>query len=278
MLEKIVVPVGGSEKVGDIASFLSSMVSKRHFAVHGLGIVDFEGIVASLSGAPPGAIGMAEDAVKKISSSEKGRLKEFVTSMGRHFEKKKITYTFKVAEGDPRDEILRRCIGYDLLVIHRGSVFSYSREKESHDFFADVISRSPVPVLLLAGDNSKLQGKTVGVASDFSTDAFHAIYAFVHLGIFPGSRIVFSHVSTGEGPERRFAPYQAFFQLHGFENVEEVILKGERDSAIRRFVETENIGLLIIGKRGESKLMEYLFGSLTNALIDNPACSLFIHE
>jgi nucleotide-binding universal stress UspA family protein len=66
--------------------------------------------------------------------------------------------------------------------------------------------------------------------------------------------------------------------LHGFESVEEVILKGEKDSAIRRFIDTENIGMLIIGKKGESKLKDYLFGTLTDALIENPACSLFIHE
>ncbi len=55
-------------------------------------------------------------------------------------------------------------------------------------------------------------------------------------------------------------------------------LKGEKDSAFRRFVETEKIGMLILGKMGESKLKDYLFGTLTNALIDKPACSLFIHD
>jgi nucleotide-binding universal stress UspA family protein len=276
MLEKIIFPVGGGEKIDEIVSFFTSIVAKRRFAVHGLGIVDIEGIVGSLSGAPPGAIGMAEDATEKIASNEKGRLKEFVGSLGKHFDKKKITYTSKVGEGDPGEEILKRSVGSDLLVIHSDSVFSYSKDKESTSLFKDIISRSPIPVLYLAGD--KPLGDTIGVASDFSSDVYHAIYSFLHLGIFTRSRAIFSHVSTEEGPEKRFAPYQSFFELHGFENVEEVILKGEKDSAVRRFVETENIGLLIIGKRGESKLKDYLFGTLTDGLIENPACSLFIHD
>lgn len=276
MLEKIMFPVGGEEKVDAIASFLTTMVSKRRFAVHGLGIVDIEGIVGSLSGAPPGAIGMAEEAVEKISANEKGRLKEFVSSLGKHFVKKKITYNSKVGEGEPREEILKQSVGSDLLVLHSDSVFSYGKDKESPGFFGDIISRSPIPVLFLAGE--KLHGDTIGVASDFGTDVYHTIYSFLHLGIFTKSKAIFSHVSPEEGPLKRFAPYQSFFKLHGFEDVEEVILKGEKDSAIRRFIDTENIGVLIIGKRGESKLKDYLFGTLTNALINNPACSLFIHE
>lgn len=276
MLQKILFPLGGNEKFDGIKSFFASMVSKRRFALQGLGVVDIEGIEDSLSGAPPGAIGMAEEAAKKVLTNEKERLRDFVGSLEKHLDKKKVDYTWKVTEGSPRDEILKRTIGSDLLVLHSESVFSYAKEKESASFFPDVIARSQIPVLYLFGE--KPHGDVIGVASDFGKDANHAVYSFLHLGIFSKSKIIFSHVSTEEGPEKRFAPYQDYFKLHGFENVVEVNLKGEKDSAFRRFVETEKIGMLILGKMGESKLKDYLFGTLTNALIDKPACSLFIHD
>jgi nucleotide-binding universal stress UspA family protein len=276
MLQKILFPLGGNEKFNEIKSFFASMVSKRRFALQGLGVVDIEGIEDSLSGAPPGAIGIAEEAAKKVLTNEKERLRDFVGSLGKNLDSKKVDYAWKVTERNPRDEILKRTIGPDLLVLHSESVFSYSKEREPTSFFADVIARSQIPVLYLSGE--KPHGDIIGLASDFGKDANHALYSFLHLGIFSKSKIIFSHVSAEEGPQKRFAPYQDYFKLHGFENVVEVNLKGEKDSALRRFVETEKIGLLILGKKGESKLKDYLFGTLTNALIDKPACSLFIHD
>lgn len=276
MLKKILLPLGGNEEIGEISSFIASLAPDRRIVVRGLGIVDIEGIAGSLSGAPIGAIGMAEEARKKISSKEKTRIKRFVSSLEKKLEKKKIEYEFNVSEGDPREEIFKRSVGSDLLVIHSGSIFSYSKEKMSVGFFCDVISRSRVPVMFLGGNT--LHGDMVGIAYDFGMDAFHAFYSFLHLGILTKSKILFSHVSSEESTVRRFAPYQAYFELHGFENVSEVILKGEKEAAIRRFVETENVGLLVLGKKGESRLADYLFGTLTNALISDPPCSLYIHE
>lgn len=276
MLQKILFPVGGNENIDEMKGLFTAMVSKRRIGIYGLGIVDIEGIDDSLSGAPPGAIGMAEKAGKRVLTKEKERLREFVGSLGNHLDKKKIEYTWRVTEGKPAKEILERSVGTDLLVIHSGSVFSYGREKESAGLFSHVISDARNPVLYLSGKMA--EGHTIGVASDFGKDVYHSIYAFLHLGIFSKSRIIFAHVSSDEGTQKRFGPYLDFFRLHGFDDVVEVSLKGEKDSAIRRFIETERIGLLIIGKRGESRLKDYLFGTLTNGLIDKPACSLFIHE
>lgn len=279
MLQKVLMPLGGNENnnnMEEISSFVSSLVKKRKIAFHGLGVVDINGIVSSLSGAPPGAIGIAEEAVEKVSSNERTRIKEFVDSLKMKFDKKKVEYDCSVAEGDPREEINRRIIGCDLLVVHSDSAFSYSKEKEPKGFFKDIIAASRVPVIYLGGEG--LQGETVGIATDFAMESFHTLYTFLHLGLLEGSRVIFSYVSSEEEPEKRFAPYQEYFKLHGFDNLAEMNLKGEKETAIRRFVDTENIGVLVLGKRGKSRIKDYLFGSLANALIDNPPCALFIHE
>ncbi len=276
MIERILLPLGGYENPKALGALLSSISPDRRIIVHGMGVVDIPGIEGSMSGAPIGAISMAEGAAEKVSASEKKRVKEFVESFRDYLDENRIEYESSVTEGDPIEEIVSRSVGHDLVVIDSSSVFSFQKEKESHSFFFDLILEVAVPVLFLKEDG-KLPD-VIGLSSDYGREFHHTLFAFLQLGIFKRSRIIFSHV-LGEGEAARgFAPYRDYFKLHGYMNVTEARLKGEKVSAIRRFVETEGVGLLVVGKRGESRLRNFIFGSLTESLIKDPICSLFIYE
>ncbi|RMG60198.1 MAG: universal stress protein [Deltaproteobacteria bacterium] len=276
MLEKVLVPLGGFEDADRLSAFVNTLSPDRRIIVHGLGIVDIPGVESSLSGAPIGAISMAEEAREKVSSSEKKRVREFVRAFGEKLDEKKVEYEHSIAEGSPIEEIASRTFGHDLVVINSSSIFSFQKEKESPSFFVDLILEIHQPVLFFVPNG--FPPDAVGVASDFGREFHHSLFAFLHLGLYRKSRILFAHVSSEGERTKRFTPYREYFRLHGYTSVTEVPLKGEKISAVRRFVETEEVGLLILGKRGESRFREYLFGSLTESLVKDTVCSLFIYE
>ncbi len=274
MIDRALIALGGNEDGEGIGKFLGALAPEKRISVHGLGVVDIEGIEDSLSGAPVGAISMAEKAEQKVAEKEKKRVIAFVETFGNSFDKSRIEYDYSVVEGSPKEEILERSRGYDLLIVNSDSVFSYSREEKSPAFLSELIHKAFVPVIFF---KKECKGTHTGIACDFGRDSTHSIYTFLHLGIHRGKKVIFSHVSSHGKMEKRFSDYIAHFSAHGYGEIQESALEGDKVSAIRRFVETEDIGLLVIGKKGEDTLKNYIFGSLTDALIKDPACSLFIH-
>ena len=275
MIKNVLLPLGGKEDIDSVVRFLITLIPDRRISVHGLGVVDIKGVEDSLAGAPAGAISMAGEAEKKVSSRERKRVILFIDSIVKRFDKKRIEFDSSVVEGDPEEEILSKSMGFDLLVLCSDSVFSFSRDEEPVRFFSDLIHKVYVPVIYYVADNG---GENTGVACDFGKDSSHAINAYLHLGIRYTKKLMFSHVSTDEREEGRFAPHISHFERHGYKDVSKTQLTGDKISAMRRLVETEDIGLLVLGKKGENRLRNYLFGSLTDDLIKDPVCPLFIHD
>jgi nucleotide-binding universal stress UspA family protein len=181
-------------------------------------------------------------------------------------------------EGDPVSAALSAAETRDLLITGHDTAFRGNVHEPLSDVVGKLLSTTPRPVIVCP---DQTPGSTeILVAYDGSLPAMRAVQMFALLGIGRDQPIHVTSVDASqELAERRTGRVADFLRLHDYQ-VDEAPISSRAHSAetLKREIENQRIGTLVMGAYGQGGLRELLFGSTTRTLVKDPPCALFVYH
>ncbi len=180
----------------------------------------------------------------------------------------------------PSEYIAREARAADLVVI--------SRERESFDpyVFPDpgaLLLRVGRPVLTVPPGISSMSGRRVVVAWKDTREARRALQDALPL-LHRADEVIVAEVCEGPddvGPaQARLSDVTRYLAAHRITGVAARVrpVEGTAAGSLLRLVRDESVDLIVAGAYGHSRLGEWAFGGMTQALLSEcPVCCLFSH-
>jgi nucleotide-binding universal stress UspA family protein len=179
--------------------------------------------------------------------------------------------------GTPRDQLWREAQRYDLLLVGQHPDLGGLGTRE--EVLSQLLRKAPCPVVAVP-PKCPLGGPIV-VAYDGSAEAARALHAFVGVGL---SSVGEMHILTVDAESSVKAAKTAdlaveFLRFHGIAAA--AIPRVGNDAPDKVILETARglrAGLVVMGACGQSRISEYLLGSVTRTLIKKSEVPLFLYH
>jgi nucleotide-binding universal stress UspA family protein len=181
-------------------------------------------------------------------------------------------------DGDPIEPLRLASETRDLLITSYDSGFGGEADKQPSEVISILLSMMPRPVIICP--NELPANNDVLIAYDGSLPAMRALQMFVLLGIWRGARVhVTSIDASQELAARRTGGALAYLHVHGYEAEANPIASSLDPAAVLNIeVADRKIGTLVMGAYGHRGFLQFLLGSTTSALAENPPCALFVYH
>ena len=137
------------------------------------------------------------------------------------------------------------------------------------DLLAQVLLGDRAPVLVARGDPAVLSGD-MAIAWDGSAEAGRAVRAALPLLAMASAVHILQCVSglDRETADPDIGPLNAYLRLHGVgEGVATLVEGGDEGAALLAAAEARQVGVLVAGAWGHSRLRETVFGGATRAFL-----------
>lgn len=284
---KILAPVTGVK--GDQVTLATAFEAAKPFAAH----VEVlfvcrdprEAVPYSDMPLPPGIvqdiIDCAEEARKKASEIARKHLHAAATEFGVTVVESPaplnmVTASYREAIGDLANALADAAMLSDLVVIPP-VVKGYNGD--NHDALVRVLIKAGRPVLLCAGKKPVQLGKNIALGWDGRDAAAQALVAAA--AILENAETI-ELISVGESqPENgRLSEAREYLALHNIRCAERVVQRGTRSiaDALLDTASSDGCDLLVVGGYGHSRLMESVFGGVTEDIISHPTLPvLMVH-
>lgn len=181
-------------------------------------------------------------------------------------------------DGNPIEALLKGVETCDLVVTGHDTAFRGNVHESLAETLAKLLALTPRPVIA-CGDEPAAGEETL-IGYDGSLPAMRAVQVFALLGLGKQRRVHLTAVEPDkELAERRLLGAAGYLREHGYA-VETIPIASRLHPAdvLRIEVADRRIGTLAIGAYGRRGLREYLFGSTTSRLMENPPCALFAYH
>ncbi len=240
-------------------------------------VVDREGIRRVESGAPPGAIHLAQEAEEEIARRESSEGAEIVAGFCRQSTDAGVSFTADVKVGNPGDEIDKAAARCDLLVAGIGSQFFFNRQDSPGRQLLTMMKERILPILLAVSPYRPV--KTVVVGCSGGVRATRAVGAMVRLGLWKGDcRLILLAVDDSpEAGEARLAESRQILKDAGYPPWEEKVLPGPKREKFQKVCEEEGADAVVLGGWGRHHWNEILGTSITSTLLAAQERHLFLY-
>ncbi len=150
-------------------------------------------------------------------------------------------------------------------------------DPEIQDGFIRALTKLEHPVLLSAEKAPEHLGRKVAVAWDGSVACAHALMSALPY-LKKAEKIEILSVQDTPGPVRGMKEVEVYLELHGLVCTQRVLQRGERDVAevLIEAASTGGFDMLVAGGYGHSRLMETIFGGVTNHIVSHPKIPVFM--
>jgi nucleotide-binding universal stress UspA family protein len=264
-----------------------SSLSARQYAFrlaqdHGAGIAGLAGIDLSYIEMPMlGGIGTTafkirlEEQLKRQAEDISARLHDVYE---RECQAHHVAFEWLAFEGDPLAALSLATETRDLIVTGHDTAFQGNVHEPLAEMLAKLLLTTPRPVIA-CGDEAP-SGRDILVAYDGSLSAMRALQIFALLGLGRDRSVhVTSIDADSELAARRVAGAVGYLSGHGYTvEASPIATKVSPSDVLRVEIADRKIATLVMGAYGNRGLHERLFGSITNALAENPPCALFIYH
>jgi len=240
-------------------------------------VVDRDGIQRIGSGAPPGAINIAQEAEEEIVRRESSSGAEIVAGLCKRCTDAGIPYTADIRVGNPGDEIDKAAARCDLLLAGHGSQFFFNRQDTPGKQVLTMLKERIIPILLAATPYRPV--KTVVIGCSGALFAARAVGAMARLGLWKGNCRLILLVSddSREGGEARLAEPRRILQESGYPPWEEKIIPGPKWKTFPGFCEEAGADTIVLGGWGRRHWNEILGHSITTNFLSTRRHHLFLY-
>jgi len=216
-----------------------------------------------------------EEHLKKQAANARARLHQtYQAECQGH----SVPFEWLSFDGDPIEALLKGVETCDLVVTGHDTAYRGNVRESLSEMLAKLLAVTPRPVIVCGDDPAA--GQDALIAYDGSLPAMRAVQMFALLGLGKGRRIhVTSIEADKELAERRLLGAAGYLRDHGYE-IETIPIATALHPAdvLRIEVADREIGTLALGAYGRRGLRQYLFGSTTSRLMENPPCALFAYH
>jgi nucleotide-binding universal stress UspA family protein len=274
---KVLFPVSPEDPSG-AALLLAIDTARSHGGeIHGLALVDLEGIRRVESGAPPGAIYLARQAEKRLAERDAAMASAALEKVAAACRAAGVAFHGEVAAGDPRREMEKACASCDLLVSGIASQFAHDQSDAPGEMVLSLMRSRSAPLLLSASIYRPVSTVVVGCGGGDRTS--RAVSAMTRLSLWrSGCRILLLAIadSPDEG-EARLAPVRHILSDAGYRAPEERVLSGTKSDRFPAFCEEAGADAAVLGGWGEHRWDDFLSLSVTGRMLSLGLQHLFLY-
>ena len=277
MLKRILVLLGETPSSASARQYAFRLAQRAEAEVAGLAGIDLSYIEAPM----PGAIGTTaykvrlEEQLKKQADDIRHRLHEvFELECRAHG----VPFEWLSFEGDPIETLCLATETRDLVITGHDTAFRGNVHEQLSEILAKLLLMTPRPVIICPDDISTAD--EILIAYDGSVPAMRAVQLFTLLGVGQGKRIhVTSIDASQELAARRTGGAAGYLRSHGYEIEANPIASRVHPAEVLSIeIADRKIGTLVMGAYGHRGFREFLFGSTTSTLVENPPCALFVYH
>jgi nucleotide-binding universal stress UspA family protein len=181
-------------------------------------------------------------------------------------------------DGDPLGTLHLATECRDLVVTGHDTGFEGKIHEQLSQTLAKLLATTPRPVVV-CGD-APGPGEDILVAYDGSVPAMRAVQMFALLGLGRERRVYVTSVDAEqELAARRATGAASYLRSHGYDvDAIPITSRVSPNEVIVLEVAERKIGTLVMGAYGHRGWREFLFGSTTVNLTENPPCALFLYH
>jgi nucleotide-binding universal stress UspA family protein len=216
-----------------------------------------------------------EAAMKREAGHARSRLHDHYEEECR---RQNMRFEWISFEGDPIASLYLATESRDLIISGNDTAIGGRPGQGVPDVIAKLLLLSPRPTIIVPAQIPT--SHQVLVAYDGSLPAMRALQLFVLLGLGGGQRIHVAAIDDSqELAARRAAGAASYLRYHDLEvEAFPIATRVHPAEVLRIEANDRKIGLLLMGAYGHRGFRDYLFGSTTRMLVENPPCALFLHH
>ncbi len=268
MLRRILIGLDGSE-YSNAAVELGLEWARRFDAVLvGLGIVD-EPSICRPEPVPIGSGHYKVEQDQNLLADARRQVEQFHLEFGRRCREASVAFEVLEHVGSPEEQILQQSRQCDVILLGRQTYFHFETQDWPDDTPRMVLRQSSRPVVSVP---ARLQsGNSVVVAYNGSPEADRALQAFLSLGLGQSERVYVVSIDADHARAAELALQGTDFLKH--HDLQAVSCPLEATGAVNDMilaqVQERQARLLVMGAYGHGTWREYLFGSVTNSVLED---------
>jgi nucleotide-binding universal stress UspA family protein len=190
----------------------------------------------------------------------------------------KLSFEWLSFEGDPVDSLCSAAETRDLVIAGHDTAFRGNVLVQLSEMLSKLLFITPRPMIICPDRLS--DADRILVAYDGSVSAMRALQMFALLGASRDRLVqILSVDANHEVAARRTAGAANYLRIHGYQVEESPIASRLHPAkALKSEIGSRKTGTLIMGAYGHRGFQQFLFGSTTGTLIQNPPCALFLYH
>lgn len=243
----------------------------------GLGIID-EPDICRPEPVPIGGNSFKQHRDETLLADARRRVEQFLERFTRRCTEAGVVSKVLEDVGLPHEQIVQEAQRFDLILLGQRTYFQFETREGPDETLHKVLKHSPRPVVTVPERLG--QGEAVIVAYDGSLQAARAVYAFAASGLALASPVhVISIHKEHDEAARRASRAVEFLTPHGIQaHAVPLASSGCPADILREQARKRDARLLVMGAYGKPILHDFLFGSVTRALLkDSPVPILLFH-
>jgi nucleotide-binding universal stress UspA family protein len=277
MLKRILVLLGETPSSTSARQYTFRLALTTDARVAGLAGTD----LAFIEGPMIGGIGTIAYKVR-LEEQLKRQAKHVSQRLHKSFELEckdhNVSFEWLSFEGDPMEILLLAMETQDLVITGHDTEFRGNVHEQPSELLAKLLFMTPRPMVICPDELST--SDEILIAYDGSVPAMRAVQMFAVLGVGRGKSIhVTSIDASQELAARRTAGAASYLRSHGYQvDANPIASRVHPAKVLEIEIADQKIGTLVMGAYGHRGFREFLFGSTTNGLIENPRCTLFLYH
>lgn len=276
MSKRIVVGLDPSEYSEAAQNLACTRAKFFDGTVIGIAVVDEPGIERAAAGSGVGAGQFARQAEEyHLDAAEKTcakLLKEFETAC----ELLGVPCEPVLGRGSPADVLVSHSFSADLVVIGTRTFFHSETQEDPGDTLRKLLDAQACPVLIVPKDFRSPE--RVIFPYDGSVEAARSMRMFHYYtaGLPLAEEVLLVHITDDrEAGEKLLEPPRKFFEAHG-RKVEILIEAGEAKDKALALAKARMPAMVVLGASTKGQIATWLFGGVTDAILDDGTIPVFI--
>jgi nucleotide-binding universal stress UspA family protein len=245
--------------------------------VIGVGIIDKPGIESSSRGAGVGASHYAkrsrEHHIKEAEDKISALLAEFTNTCADH----EVACETVLRQGSPAEILADEALAADLVIIGTRTFFHFETQRSHGDTLNHLLKCQACPIMVIPRD-LEMPIRRVIIPYDGSRKSALAMRSFVSLTHTLPVALDVLLLTVDEDVELKLADLEKpakYLRAYGYQ-VEAKVVPGDAREVIREVAKVNMPTIVVLGASEKSDLRVFLFGGVTQTLLDDSTIPLYV--
>lgn len=276
MLQSILVGLDGSTYSMTAIELGIQWAKKFNALVVGLAIID-EPTIRKPEPVPIGGSSWKHERDEKLVADARRKVEQFSRGFADQCHEAGVLWKLIEDVGIPSEQICYEAQRYDLVLLGKQTHYYFETQEYADETLSDVLKTSPRPVVIVP---EKLgTGNSIVVAYDGSLQAARTLQAFQSLLLDHSQEVHIITINANNAEAIRHADCAIdFLGFHGIKAQRHMVTASSPAKAIIEQANQLKAGMIVMGAFGQPIIREFFFGSVTQIILKEMICPLFLYH